>query len=863
MLLTPGTIGSNPRRNKNHSSLKTNFSKEIISFLFGLLTVSSKASSQIIPDATLLNNSNVTQQGRTSIISGGTRAGSNLFHSFQQFSLPSGGTIHFNNDLNIQNIFSRVTGGSISNIDGMLRANGTANLFLINPNGIIFGPNASLNIGGSFLGSTAQSVNFADGTHFNTKTPESTPLLTVSVPIGLGFGSNPGTINVQGTGHILTSPSFDLFPILGAGGSSSGLRVMQGKTLALVGGNVNLNGGIVVAPGGRIELSGIGSGTVDLNLTSTGWTFSYGNVQTFQDIRLSQKALADASGFASGFIQLVGRQISLADGSVALIQNQGVQPGGSINVNAFDSVELSGTTPDGRIPSGFQIETLGGDAGDITVLAKRLFVQDGAAINDKTFTAANGGKIVLSTSDLLQVTGFSFINPTYNFASGVGTYTLSFGNSGAIIINTGEFIGLGGGTVTSATFGTGKGGDLIVNARRSVNLNGFNPFSSNPSQLSTSSFASGNAGNLKITAENLFVYNGSDIFSSAWATGNAGDVKISAFNSIDITQENRFNNNIFGISSFATNQPELIRKSLRITSPLSGDAGDVTINTRTLRLANGGIVNVSNLGSGKAGALQINANSVFLDNKSSIIAATKSGDGGNIALNVQDLQLRHNSRISATASAIATNEQVPYNSSINFSTGSGRGGNIIINANTLVALESTNITANAFQGRGGNIQINAQGLFQSPDSKFTASSNLGINGTVQVKTLVNNSTLGLVRLPIVPVDAAKLIAQGCGGPAGPRGNKFVVTGSGGFPSSPTDSQDIDRSESDWGTTNAPSGENHASAYHPSKSHNDDDDDFVEATGAIRNAKGQIELVANAPTYTPAPPWIKPAGCRAH
>ena len=117
-----------------------------------------------------------------------------------------------------------------------------------------------------------------------------------------------GAIIVQGTGHSLTVPTPLFSPILGSATNSNSLQVSEGKTLALIGGNVDLVGGILTAPGGRIEIGSVSSSGVKLNPASNGWILNYKDVQNFQDIRLSQQALVDASGIGSSSIHLTGKK---------------------------------------------------------------------------------------------------------------------------------------------------------------------------------------------------------------------------------------------------------------------------------------------------------------------------------------------------------------------------------------------------------------------------------------------------------------------------------------------------------------------------------------------------------------------------
>ena len=375
---------------------------------------------QVIPDGSV--GTIVSAVGSQYSINNGTQVGSNLFHSFSQFSVPTGGAARFNNALTVQTIFARVTGGNVSNIDGLLQTNGSASLFLLNPAGILFGAHASLNLGGSFVATTANSIKFADGTEFNATQITGMPLLTISVPIGLQMGQNPGAIVVQGAGHRLAQPSF-YYPIIQPI-APVGLSVSAGSTLALIGSTIALEGGVLLAPSGHIELGSLSSGNVDIRTGSAPWAFDYSNVQQFADIRLSQQALVDASGAPAGSLHLQGRNISFLEGSVARLQNLGGAALGDLVINASGLLEMRQVGTAGFQNNLLSAENLGsGASGNLIISAQQLQVQDGGVITTKTFTAALGGNLKHCCSRLTLFScrwRWSTIAPTVTTASRLG-----------------------------------------------------------------------------------------------------------------------------------------------------------------------------------------------------------------------------------------------------------------------------------------------------------------------------------------------------------------------------------------------------------------------------------------------------------
>jgi filamentous hemagglutinin family protein len=707
--------------------------------VFYALISSNPTAAQVVGDTTLPIGERSLVTGNPNFqIDGGATRGSNLFHSFTEFSVPNGGSAYFNNAADIQNILTRVTGGSISNIDGLIRANDTANLFLLNPNGILFGAGAQLNIGGSFIASTANSINFADNFHYSATNPQTAPLLTVSVPIGLQMGANPKPIVVRGNGYNLSTLD-PIFSPLTRGSNSTGLRVPTGRTLALIGGDIELIGSTLTAEQGRIDLGSVRDAQVSLDGS---FALSYPGVQNFGNIRLSQQALADASG--GGSIQVQGNQVFLSDGSLLLIQNQGTQAGGSIRVNAAQSLELSGTSPDGRIPTSLDSHTVGVESGaDVAVSTRQLLVRDGAAIVARSFSPSRTGDVTTQAFDSVQIIGESSINPT--LVSNIATAPFSSGDAGNVTVSTKELTILGGGTISASTFGTGRSGNLTVNALDLIKLIGQSSQFAQ-SSLSSVSLGAGDAGRVTVNTSRLVIQDGGTVSTSTTGIGSAGSLTINATESVEVSGRPPAPALPSFVGSSAPIATDVMRQGLRLPPVPTGFSGNVTINTKLLSVTDGARVEVSNEGVGNAGKLIINANSIVLDTRGAITAATASGEGGSIELNVQDVLLRNNSQITTSAG------------------GTGNGGDISITARSLSALDGSQLSAaTAGAGNAGNITFSADMVGLSSGGRLlTTTSSSGRAGNITVKTpdlKLSGATSGLFAGTTGAGDAGNLTIQ--------------------------------------------------------------------------------------------------------
>lgn len=646
----------------------------------------------------------------------GTQIGVNLFHSFSAFNVLSGESATFSGEGAIDNIISRVTGGTASTIDGLLRSTiASADFYLVNPNGILFGANASLDVDGSFHASTADHVRFSDGKLFSASSPSGNTL-SVAAPEAFGFlGASPASITV----------------------TDSILRVGDKQTLSLVGGNLTITGGptgLIDAPGGQINLISVaspgevilGDGQVEVTSAALG------------DISLSDLALIQAEGFnssdgTSGDIVIRGGGITV-DGATISTDQGGANRGGNISITG-DTVVLTNAA---AIQAGTFGAGLGGEI--IVTASESVTIERSTTLFSDAFDFGDGGRVAI-TAPLVTILSSGRIDSS----------TSGFARAGNVEITASDTVLLDFGDIFSDTLGGSSGGDIIISAPRlilrnqsfitseslgdpgdtgsagTVTLNVGSLAMSGASRIDTKTKTAGRAGDVTVTASGSVSLDGSRIFSDTTGAGAAGVVSITT-GQLELTGGSSVTSEAFDdgdAGSVILDVASLVMDASRITTsgslfPALGAGGNVTITASASMLLDGSDIFSDSFGDGPAGVVSIKAGQLVLTGGSFVSSeAFGVGDAGSVILDVASLVMREASIISTDGS-----------SSI------GAGGDVTIMASDSVLLDSSDIFSDtAGDGDGGDIIISTPSLTLRNVSAITAesdgfSADIGNAGTV-------------------------------------------------------------------------------------------------------------------------------------
>lgn len=717
-------------------------------------------------------------------INGGTIKGNNQFHSFDRFNVGTGDIASFNGPNGIANILSRVTGLQSglqqSMIDGTLRSTITgANLFLLNPAGVLFGPNASLDVSGSFHVSTADLLRFGDGNTFYTNPALDglgDSVLRVAPPEAFGFLGNPTTFGFTSEtpapitieGSFLQVPTPGAFPAVG------------GQTLSVVGGAITITGGTpeggafrgatLSAPSGRIHIASLASpGEVTIESPEGVPVFTVDPSAALGRVDISANSILDASPLL--VLDEFGNPLSDEFGNALFI---------------------------------------GDGAGGSVVIRGGTLMVDGSSILSNTWGEVNGAGpgIDLNAAEDITLT---------NLASITGT-TFGAGRAVDISVNAG-LITLTDASITSRSSSLvgGRGGDVTVTARDSITISNISTGIGRPSILSETQ-VSGDGGKLTLSAPSLTMENGGNILSNTFAEGLGGDILaktdhlsltsgafIGSFtvnnqggkvtvqglggegtvaDSVLVSGQGEIASGFYS-TSFSVGRPgtmELNVRELTLTdggvidsgSIFFGEAGDVKVTaTESVVISNGGRIS-SQAFVTDAGLLTITAQTLTMDNGFITASTIGIGRGGAILVDVKNLNLMHASQIVSDTSGAKSPD------------GDARGGNVTIIATDSVALSGESLisakSSLPFEGAGdignaGEVALTALTLSLDNATITTSTTSTGnagsITANVGTATLANGATVSSSSTESATGNAGSVTIQGLASPA----NSVTLTNS--------------------------------------------------------------------------------------
>jgi filamentous hemagglutinin family protein len=449
------------------------------------------ARAQIVTDGTAGSEPATELQGPHYTISDdlGEHRGRNLFHSFDRFNVHVGESATFTGPSTVENIVSRVTGSEASNINGNIGSTiPGVNLFLLNPNGVMFGPSARLSIGGSLHVSTADELRFADGRVMSTHLGGESSF-SVASPVAFGFvREQPAPITVD----------------------RSDLRVQTGQTLSIVGGDITATGGSLQAPGGTLALVSLAaSGEVPVGETVQG--IELDPIEAFGDIQLSDEVLLSTSGTGGGTIVIRAGQLTV-DQAIVTADNTGNidSPGVGIDIEVADDLTVTNGTfmRSGALGSG--------RAGDIRVRANRVTISDNASISSLNVSRGESGDIVIEAAESVSVIDHD--------GDDRQTGILSFGGGqnepNEVRIKTSRLEMSGGVIGTPATdLVQGRAGNVVINVDQLIMRYG--------AVIDSRSIEGARGGTIRITAQDVWLSDNSQITTNAIGA-DGGDIEIDA-----------------------------------------------------------------------------------------------------------------------------------------------------------------------------------------------------------------------------------------------------------------------------------------------------------------------------------------------
>lgn len=653
------------------------------------------AQTQIVADTgpAITTGTTTERAGTTTLIDGGQRVGNNLFHSFATFSLGTGETALWfragGDGASIANIINRVTGGSVSMIDGTIASDdmGNANFFFINPAGVIFGSNASVAVPNAAHFSTAANLRFADGGVFGVTTPGGS-VFSMAAPSAFGFLGSQGNIRVDGVG-----PAF-------AGGDTK---------LSLSAANISINNANFV-PGG-LDLFALGGANRTLALGAPmASRFGAGNIEINNSFISVQPSTRH-----DGRVRVNAGRLSLTDTIFASDSNTQSAAGMQLLVG---DVVLRGT------PAGNQQTYLGsfapgdGDAATVDIDALRIFASNGSQISSQALFGANGnaGTIRIRTGLLAMDSGASIVSSAYGDSL-----------SGLVDITADAITMASGALIETTTFGAGQGGDVVIKA-------GTITMDNSVIAAEAEDLASGSAGIIKLSASTLALDNGARISSSNLGSGFGGAVEITG-DTITLRNGSRIEADALGPRSGGAGFVSVTGRLIRVESGSEissvtegvGDAGAVLVTADNL-VIDGGLLNSASLGgTGAAGIILVAAKSLEMHRGGEITTSTRgSGAAGLIEINAHSITMTGASEITSETFA------------------DGSAGDIVIEGLDGVApdisltggarIASAQTGANA-TGDAGFVSIRANRLFLGPSATpaiSTSVANGGLAGVISI-----------------------------------------------------------------------------------------------------------------------------------